>query len=605
MARPGNSARRLLVLALALLPLFVLAQPGSVVEPYATTYFAPVSVPTVGIWRMRTPEGGIRQFESTKGGCSRMESEDGWQAGADVRKAWVQAPSGTKPSLKITYEGGIPVSAAVGGKVRKLAKSDSVAYTNGSPAWVSWPMKWTKDPFSEFSASLWRKDRRLQLWFGTGNRAGAFLAMLFLAGMSLVLGTRRLTGRIVGIVLSLLALVGVFLTQSRGALVAMLASAAVVEVCWLHGRGLLTRKRLLVAGLVTVLIGVVVTVLFVAVLPRGIMSYVRSDGLRWDMLRGFPRMMCDAPWGWGLGQCGAAYADWYNSPDEWRYQACLFSDHLSMLADFGWLGGGLYLLAVLAGFFGLMRLAWIGGPTAPLGLWCALAVAACWNPVFAAPTILWLPLASLVFLIRDRRWMRGRFWLKPLVASALCSAAILLVVWAIGESVSYAPRISRQGRAVLVNGDSPKIWLVADDDVLGSRFMPKEEIRWFYWANPKAPAVGIVHDLDDLGRTGVRRLVLSGRHCGEYLRRFRERAAGLAVPPEIVFLSPGFAAPEIPRQLHERSRVTMVLGEFAARYDPGFGSDPLVTMVIVKGAELYVPGWMRYFVPMGGRESGR
>ena len=605
MARQRNSVRRLLALALALVPLLSLAVSGKVAESYATTYLAPVSVPTVGIWRMRTPEGGIRQFESTKGGCSRMASEDGWRAGADVRRAWVQTPSGTKPSLKITYEGGIPVSVAVDGKVRKLSKSGSASYTNDSPAWVSWPAGWAKDPFSEFSTSLWRRDGRLQLWFGTGNRAGAFLAMILLAGFALVLGTRRLPWRIVGALISVLALVGVFLSQSRGALVASLVSVMVVEVCWLHGRGLLTRKRLLIAGLVTAVVCAVVAVLFVVVLPRGIMSYVRSDGLRWEMLRGFPRMMCDAPWGWGLGNCGAAYSDWYSTADEWRYLASLFSDHLSVMADCGWIGGGLYLLAVLTGLFVLVRLAWIGGPTAPLGLWCVLAVAACWNPVLAARTILWLPLASLLFLIRDRRWMCGRFWLKPIVAGVLCCAAVLLSVWAIGENTLYTPRISRQGRAVLVNGDRPVIWLVRDDDVLGSSFMPKEEIRWFYWANPTAPAVGIVPDLDALGRTGVRRLVLSGRHCGEFLRRFRNRVPGLAVPPEIVFLSPGFAAPEIPRQLHERSRVSMVVGEFAARYDPGFGSDPIVKAVIVRGAELYIPGWMRYFVPMGEQEGAR
>lgn len=535
-----------------------------------------------------------------------MASADGWLAGADEKQAWVQTPSQTRPSLRITYEGGLPISVRVDRKVGKIAVPDSITYSGDSPDWVHWPAKWTqKHRLYGIMTDLWTTDKRLLLWFGTGNLAGAFLAMVLLAGLALALEVQRRPWRAAGVLIVLFSLVGVFLTQSRGALVAMLLSVAIVEVCWLHGRGLLTRKRLFLAGLATVLLGVVVVALFVLILPRGIMSYVRSDGLRWDMLRGFPRMMCDAPWGWGFGQCGAAYADWYNSPDEWRYQASLFSDHLSVMVDCGWIGGGLYLLAVLTGLFGLMRLAWIGGPTAPLGLWSALSVAACWNPVFAARTILWLPLASLALLVRDRRWLCGRFWLKPLLAGVLCSAAILLVVWAIGESVSYAPRISRQGRAVLVNGDSPKIWLVADDDVLGSTFMPKEEIRWFYWANPKAPAVGIVHDLDDLGRTGVRRLVLSGRHCGEYLRRFRERAAGLAVPPEIVFLSPGFAAPEIPRQLHERSRVTMVLGEFAARYDPGFGGDPLVTMVIVKGAELYIPGWMRYFVPTDGRGGAR
>ena len=596
MARPGTNA---LALALAFVPLLCPAVADDPAESYATTYFAPISVQTVGFWRMRTPDGGIRQFESVDGGCARMASADGWLAGADEKQAWVQTPSQTRPSLRITYEGGLPVSVRVDGKVGKIAVPGSITYAGDSPDWVRWPAKWTeKHRLYGIMTDLWTADKRLLLWFGTGNLAGAFLAMLLLLGVSWALAAREPLCRTEGILFSLIALAGVFMTQSRGALVAVLVSAGLVGICWLHGRGFLTWKRLFLALILTIVLYAVLATLFVVILPRGIMSYVRSDGLRWEMLRGFPRMMCDAPWGWGFGKCGAAYADWYNSPAEWRYQASLFSDHFSVMADFGWIGGGLYLLAVLTGLFGLMRLAWIGGPTAPLGIWCALAVAGSFNPVLSARTILWLPLASLAFLVRDRRWMCGRFWLKPLLAGVLCSAAALLTIRVVGGNVSFAPQISRQGRAVLVNGDRPWIWIVADNDVLGSTFMPKEEIRWFYWANPKAPAVGIVPDLDALGRTGVRRLALSGRHCGEYLRRFRDRVPGLAVPPEIVFLSPGFSAPEIPQELHVRSRVSVVLGEFAARYDPGFGADPLLNTVVVKGAELYLPGWMRYFVPL-------
>lgn len=604
MARQKNSFLLFLLLA----PLFSFAEMGEVADSYAATYFVPASVPTLEIWRMRTPDGVIRRFDGVKGKCARMESMDGWTAtvATDIENAWVQTPPNEHPALKIAYKCGAPVSVTVDGKTRKLAESSQAADTNGAPAWVSWPADWDRDPYSEFSTSMWRSDGRLQLWFKTGNRAGAFLAMILLLGLSLTLALKRVPCRIVAAALPVMALVGVFLTQSRGALVAALVALGTVAVCWLHGRGWLSRKRLLIALAVIVLLCVVVGLLFVLVLPRGIASYIRSDGLRWEMLRGFPRMMCDAPWGWGRGMCGPAYADWYCTPDEWRYFASLFSDHLSFVADFGWLGGAFYLLGWLGGLAALMRLAWVGGPTAPLGVWLVLAVAACFNPILHARTMLYLPLAALAPLALDRRWLRWGFWVKPIIAGALLTAVILLTVWMVGRSVSFAPQIVRQGSAVLVNGDDPRIWLVADDDVLGSRFMPKEEIRWFYWANPNAPALGFVRGLDGLrGQPGVRRLVLSGRHCADYLRRFRDREDGLVIPPEIVFMSPGFVAPEIPRQLHERSRVTVVAGEFAARYDSNFGRDPLTKTVLVKGSELYILGWMRYFMPLNEWDAMR
>ena len=609
MARPRISRGRGILLAFASAFAFAAfgspASPDAIAASYATTYFAPISTLPCGVWRLRTPEGGFRQFESVVKKRGRMQSEDGWTAGTDGRKSWVKTPPGVRPALKISYEDGVPVSVKAGRKTVGIAAPGFAVCTNDLPAVIHWPETWTRNVNVLFSKSLFQKDGRLQLWFASGqNRAGAFLAMLLLAGLSLALAARGLPFRIGAAAFAVLSLVGVFLTQSRGALMASLVSVGLVEVCWLHGRGLLTRKRFRVAALVTVLLGLLVLVLFVVVLPRGVMSYVKSDGLRWAMLRGFPRMMCDAPWGWGFGKCGAAYADWYNSPAEWRYQACLFSDHLSILADLGWLGGALYLLIALTAFFGLLRLAWSGGPTLPLGVWSVLLVSGCFNPVLFARTMLWLPLLALVPILRDRRWLRLRFWTKPLIAGAGCSLVILLVIWIVGENVSTAPQIRRQGSAVFVNGDSPRIWLVADDDVLGSFMMPKDEIRWFYWTYPNAPAIGIVHDLDDLGCSGVRRLVLSGRHCEEFLRRHRGDSFRKGIPPEIVFLSPGFSATAVPQELRARSEVAVVMGEFAARYHADMVNPPRWA-IVVKGAELYIPGWMRYFVPTDGREGGR
>ena len=151
------------------------------------------------------------------------------------------------------------------------------------------------------------------------------------------------------------------------------------------------------------------------------------------------------------------------------------------------------------------------------------------------------------------------------------------------------PSIRVAGNRVLVNGEKPKVWVVDDEESLGW-VMASKDIRAFYQAEPQARALGYVRSLGDVPKH-VKRLVLAGKKCGEYIEAWKQGRASSA--EEILLLSPGIAPTAIPPRLRATSRVGMVVGEFALRYHDVYGGGTLPKWVAtVPGAEVYLPGWV-------------
>jgi hypothetical protein len=69
------------------------------------------------------------------------------------------------------------------------------------------------------------------------------------------------------------------------------------------------------------------------------------------------------------------------------------------------------------------------------------------------------------------------------------------------------------------------------------------------------------------------------------------------LPKSVVFVSPPFQPSDIPEGVLKCCRVKVLVGEFAARYEPGYANVPDWVMV-VPGMERYILRWMWYV--MGG-----
>ena len=155
------------------------------------------------------------------------------------------------------------------------------------------------------------------------------------------------------------------------------------------------------------------------------------------------------------------------------------------------------------------------------------------------------------------------------------------------------PFVCCDGSAVFVNGKRPRHWLVMEPSALSESLVGKE-IRSFYRANPTAPSLGFVRDWSNLPES-VEHLTLVGRGCEDFLERYKANSHGI-LPRRLTFLSPTVKAWEVPPDLPRRCQFEYVIGSLLARYGAGMDQEFPPWCVIVPGAEIYIPGWMRFCV---------
>ena len=575
------------------------------ISEFGGCYFAPIT--SGAIWRMRTQDGEIREFEADPRKPGRLIGVGGWWAamlkGGVIS---VHAPAtGEYPPLVYNFENGRLASLDVEGRHCRFGYPDPLVYDDGiiKPLWPD-AKKTTREEFAR-ETTMWKDGRRLTLWFASPNQAGAFLSFVFLVFFGAAVALRRGKAlRIASAVLAAVAFAAIVWTASRGALLGTCLGAAAMAVCDGRIRSRLTARRLVI---VVVACAVVAAGAFFAMYSgaRSRQSDLKSDSTRIELWKAAPVMMCASPLGWdGFNGVGKAYSDWFAPAEDVRFRLNLVSDHITMLVGHGWLGGCLYLFVWFAGLALLGAFAWRGGSAVPLGVWTSLGVAASLNVVMFAPTVLWIPCAVLLVLAFDRRWLRLGLAGGCALFGVGSSAVVLGGFFVAGSCfASSAPEVHRSGGRIAVNGKTPDIWIVDDGESLGGVLAPRD-IRAFYGRHPAAPAVGYVRDFADLPEKGFKRLVLAGTAAEDLMVPYSRDPDSVAVPEELVFLSPQFPPSAIPDELREKSRVIMVIGEFAARYWEEF-SKPPDWVGIIPGAEVYIPGWMSQCVERDAKEAHR
>lgn len=571
------------------------------ISEFGGCYFAPIT--SGGIWRMRTQDGEIREFEVDEKKPGRLLGVGGWWAA--MRKdggVSVHAPAeGEYPPLVYNFKKGRLASLDVEGKHCRFSYPNPLVYDDEviRPLWPD-VKETTLDEFAK-ETTMWKDGRRLTLWFASPNQAGAFLSFVFLALLGGAVSVRRgMALRIAVVVLAVAAFAAIVWTASRGALLGTGLGMVAMVVCDGRIRSRLTLKRLAVG---VVACAIVAAVAFFAMYSaaRDRRSDAQSDSTRMELWKAAPVMMCASPFGWdGFNGAGKAYSDWYAPAEDSRFRLNLVSDHITMLVGQGWIGGCLYLFAWFAGLALLGAFAWRGGSSVPLGVWTSLGVAASLNVVMFAPTVLWIPCAALLLLVFDRRWFRAGLLKVCALFGVGATAAVLGGLFIAGRCfASSMTEVHRCGGRIAINGKTPDVWIVDDEEALGGVLAPRD-IRAFYCKHPAAPAVGYVKDLADIPEKGVKRLVLVGSSAEDFMVPYSRDPDSVAVPKELIFLAPQFPPSAIPDELRAKSRVIMVIGEFAARYW-GEYAESRDWVGIVPGAEVYIPGWMSQCVEQDGR----
>ncbi|MCX6963190.1 MAG: O-antigen ligase family protein [Verrucomicrobia bacterium] len=158
-----------------------------------------------------------------------------------------------------------------------------------------------------FFQGFWRMDWGL----GNPNKTAALIAILMVAVWSLA----YLRNRLFWVSLVLFSALGICLvhTFSRGGMVAAFCGLIPLLVCL---RRPLPMKRIVgVVAAFWLIIGASIYLQAHERYGQGVVQEDRSISNRFVLWKAAPTMMVDAPGGWGFGQSGKAYMDWYQPLD--------------------------------------------------------------------------------------------------------------------------------------------------------------------------------------------------------------------------------------------------------------------------------------------------
>ena len=584
-------------------------KPNVQTNAYALAYLAPVSLTTV---RMVQPDGLAREFERDPRHPEQMVGAFGWVA--EERGDSVIVTSGrdvTEGVVRLTFVEGRLRQFERAGKVWKFPQS-AMPPRDGSVLDL-WPKAASRRQTMR-DHDIWRNTGRLRLWFVNPNRAGLFFAELGLLALGMLVFRRR-SLKIAGLVAAVVSFFFLMQTGSRGGVLAFLAGGGVLILFRVrHFLARAGRRAWTIVAIVS-LIGLFI---FFAGAPRVTHDLLstREGGnrIRLQVLSAVPRMMVDAPqgWGWyadGLAKgAGKAYVDWYQPMKNLQLMLTLVSDHLTQLVNRGWWGRFGYLV----GWFALLALL-VGGccrgvSPMPLALWTAFLVATGLNRVIEAWMLWILPvgvtLAAVPALWRARGWR----WLSLALSVAVVAAGTTLLAFSTLGSRPLEKRelpIRADQRRVFVKCEgAPDRWIVDDGAVLGGG-LTANEIRYFYRQNKNAQGLGYVRNVFDLP-DDVHKVVLAGYAGWEFLMGLNEGKfpATFNVPEEILFISPPFPPRAIPELLLKNAKIMIVTGEFMAAFFEEYRNPP-DWVTVVPGTELYIPGWMNLVVGAEREEEDR
>ena len=432
-------------------------------------------------------------------------------------------------------------------------------------------------------AVFYRGAERWSLWMDNPNKAAALLAMVALVLFAAALRARRRWAVWCCSALAGAACCALVCTFSRGGLLALVAGAAVLFAG--ARRELPAFRRwipLLLAAAMAV--GAAAWTGFAGRVARSAPSVDASAGNRIELWKAAPRMMADAPGGWGLGRSGAAYMGWYQPLDRCERYRSLVNSHLTWLVEFGWPGrwllvaGWLFVLGM-----GFVRLKTRGDPL-PLAVWTSFAVAAFFSSV-AEEWILWaIPVATGLasFRVFDPSLALP---IRVAVAGATALTAALFIVGSWQGAGETPVRRSFGGGRLVFGGRAPESWIVFDGVTMGGETYGRALRAFIGSPEGAGRMLGVAASLSDVP-TGVRRLAICGRTADA--NALPGLLAAFPRLEELRVLSPSDPAAWVRSGRGGRVKVRVFCGDLAPNCpveDGGSGA------VVVPGAGEYLPNW--------------
>ena len=440
------------------------------------------------------------------------------------------------------------------------------------------------------SKTYWTGSNRLTLWFDNPNEAGAFLAMVALFFFALALRFKKIP-RVISAVLAGTAVLGLWLTGSRGSLIGLVVGLSAMIFVTFRKRLMASRKWLVILFLCLLLPCAAV---FCMRPHEGMLNY--SNQIRMNAWRAGPRLIAAAPGGWWRSS-GRCYCDWIEDFDDDYSLRWLVNSHLSVMAHVGWALGFCYLFA-WAMLLGVMwRNAVEDKDCVALGAWASLPVSMWFSTVgvswsfWVLPSLVALP--GLIKTIRTKRVSPKMLRNGLVISSLLLGTAI--AVGSIQELCLEAPfLVKKTAEGVQIGSGKRRIYVVDDNHVLSGGIPGGlgKELRRHVLDRKNGVSIVLAERFTDIPKE-VGSLVVSGERCQEYVDRF-EADEDVPIAKSLLFVSPTCPPEDIPEELTETSRIRVVTGEFAAEVDKAYRGAVPKWVTKVPGCALYVPGWLDF-----------
>lgn len=325
-------------------------------------------------------------------------------------------------------------------------------------------------------------------WFGAGpsspNKTGALLAILFVCSWLPALRFRW--GYWLSLGLAALSSVFLLQTESRGALVAVCCAVGflVVSRFAFNSEGLGASVRALPsflkahwlrlgAGVIAIaLLGVYSQQLGVndrfAVMASG---QDGSSNVRVALYSAGMQMIAAAPSGWGAGQAGNVYAQWYQEIGDGRSYLSLVNSHLTWMSDYGWRFQVVYIAGWCLAFLLCWPSSWTPLRVVTFASWLTLGLSGFFSSVL---TLIWLWVVPVCLLV-GCLVQSFRLDLWPSRPQQLICALSMIACFAIVHLVAHAmtgdPRIVASKDRVEVGARPQAVGLVQPDrTILGDKY---------------------------------------------------------------------------------------------------------------------------------------
>ncbi|MDD2711172.1 MAG: O-antigen ligase family protein [Verrucomicrobiae bacterium] len=431
---------------------------------------------------------------------------------------------------------------------------------------------------------IWRMDWGL----GNPNKTAALIAILMVAVWGLVYIRRWGFWA----ALTLFTALGVCLikTFSRGGLIAL--AVGMVPLLWKTARPWSKRKIAAVVVSIWVMIGVSVLWEAHERLGQGVAQEDKSITHRLELWMKAPRMMADAPGGWGLGNSGRAYMQWYQPLDRGEEYRTLVNSHLTWLVEFGWpfrffyIAGWLTVLLLCFPSSNVGHRASNGAFCVSLGIWLCFGTAAWFSSVAESPWLWIVPsisgLAVLFARFGNREWPAFRLWILMGAAAMLAVAGL----WVAG-SCSKSRNIRCVGGRVILGQGVPGIWVVLDQETMGDshgKALRQALVN-------RSQTVGVVRKAGDLPPGGKGTLVAGGRWTQEELAVLKTSMSDCG---RLILLNPAFTPVDLELSGNMDKDRACKLNVFFGAYSqsPAMPAwNDLLPVQQIDGAGNFMAGW--------------